>query len=268
MRRVVIQGTPPQDWVDEAEAVTNALRAAENGPERTAIIKAKERLWKDDRIRNWLLGQFNNKCWYTEAHESVSSYHVDHYRPKGRASDLEGNECEGYWWLAFNWQNYRISGQLINVKKLDVFPVIEGARANPYDAISLELEAPLLIDPITPQARLISYEKDEDACIAVPAARINEVDKLRAEKTIEVLGLNRRDRLNRKRTEYWENCLMAIAEHSGAEGPYVLRLVRQASAMSKLKNMVAYNAEFSSVVEACLRKNAPEHLIAEVFAQN
>jgi hypothetical protein len=267
MRRVTITGAPPQDWVDEAEQVTNALRAVTTDAARKKIIDEKKGLWRDDRIRDWLLQQFANKCWYTEAYESVSSIHIDHYRPKGCAKDLDGNECEGYWWLAFDWTNYRISGQLINVKKKDVFPIVEGARANADDPISLELEAPLLIDPMTPQTRLVSYEKDEDGCIAVPAAAINEVEKFRAENTIDVLGLNKRDRLNAKRADYWDKCMEAIAEYSTEGNAYALCLVRQASAVSKLKGMVAYKAEFSSVVEACIRKKAPESLIAEVFAQ-
>jgi hypothetical protein len=267
MRRVVIKDTPPQDWVDEAERVTASLRAAVGATERKAIIEQNERLWRDDRIRDWLLRQFANKCWYTEAYDSVSSIHVDHYRPKGRAKDLDGNECEGYWWLAFDWNNYRICGQLINVKKLDVFPIIEGSRANAQDPVSLELEAPLLIDPATPQARLISYEKDEDGCIAVPAAAINNVDKFRAENTIDVLGMNKRDRLNAKRADFWDKCMEAIAEYSCIEHVQVFRCVRQASAVNKLKKMISYEAEFSSVVEACLRKKAPEPLVAEVFAQ-
>lgn len=266
MRQVFIEGTPPQDWVDEAEQVTDALRKAPDEAARKAIIDAKEGLWRDDRIRNWLLQQFCNKCWYTEAYESVSPIHVDHYRPKGRTRDLNGNECEGYWWLAFKWENYRISGHLINVKKLDVFPIIEGARANADDPVSLRLEAPLLIDPTTPQAYLISYEREEDACLAVPAAGINNLDQLRAEKTIELLGLNIRPRLNRKRAVFWDNCLMAIKEHSAEGDPQALRLVRQASAVQQLKKMVDYGAEFSSVAMACIQKNAPQSLNSELTA--
>lgn len=264
MRRVFIQGMPPQDWIDDAEAVTTKLRAAANDIERGEIIKKNEGLWRDDRIRDWLLQQFNNKCWYTEAYDSVSSIHVDHYRPKGRAKDLDGNEYEGYWWLAFEWKNYRICGQLINVKKLDVFPIVEGARANCADLVSLELEAPLLIDPLTDQTRLISYEKDEDGCMAVPMAGIAEADEHRALRTIDILGLNRLDRLNQKRADYWQKCLNEIAGY-GVDGPQVLRCVRQASAITKLKEMVAYCSEFSSVSEACIRKNAPAPLVACVF---
>lgn len=268
MRRVYIHGAPPSDWVAEANAVTAQLRQATTATERKQIIEKNEKLWRDDRIRKWLLDQFNNKCWYTEAYESVSSIHVDHYRPKIRATDLEGIECEGYWWLAFEWDNYRICGQLINVKKLDVFPIIEGARANYTDIISLKLEAPVLIDPKTDQARLITYEKDEDACIAIPAAGINEVEENRAKKTIDVLGLNIRDRLNQKRADYWDRCMMAIADYKGAEDAYVFRLIGQASVLKRLKDMVDYGAEFSSVSEACIRKNAPESLIASVFERS
>lgn len=265
MRRVYIQGVPPADWAADADAVTERLRAASSDDERAQIIKEKEGLWRDDRIRNWMLQQFANKCWYTEAYDSVSSIHVDHYRPKGRVKNLDGTECEGYWWLAFNWKNYRICGQLINVKKVDLFPLLEGERAKVFDEISLVLEAPLIIDPLTDQTRLISYEKDEDACIAVPSAGINKLEEYRAEKTIEVLGLNLRDRLNQKRADYWDKCLMVIADYNGADGPYVLRLVSQVAALKKLKEMVSYAAEFSSVSEACIRKNAPDSLIASVF---
>jgi hypothetical protein len=264
VRRVVIQGTPPQDWIDEANALTVLLDAALTEVERAEIIENNQTLWRDDRIRNWLLQQFNNKCWYTEAQESVSSYHVDHYRPKGRVKDLEGNVSEGYWWLAFDWGNYRICGQLINVKKLDVFPLVEGLRAT-QDPVSLELESPLIIDPTTNETRFISYEQDEDVCLAVVAAGISPIETLRAQESINVLGLNIRDRLNTKRRSFWDDCSQMITEYRNAQAPQALRKVLQASAVTKLKKMVNYKTEFSSVAEACIRKNAPEALIACVF---
>jgi hypothetical protein len=239
LRRVVIRGTPPQDWITDAEAVTARLKAAANEAERDEILAQQERLWRDDRIRKWLLEQFANKCWYSEAFDSASSIHVDHYRPKGRAKDLSGNESDGYWWLAFDWRNYRICGQLLNVKKSDVFPILEGARAT-QDPVSLELECPVLIDPISDQTRFVSYEKDEDGCRAVPAAGVGESEKFRAEQSIELLGLNKRDRLNRKRADFWERCLATINEYQSAGGPVVLRQVQQAAAIKTLKEMVNY----------------------------
>lgn len=267
MRRVIICGTPPQDWIDDAQAVTDQLRTATTKAEREEIIDKKQGLWRDDRIRDWLLKQFNNKCWYTEAYESISSIHVDHYRPKGRVRDLDGKEHDGYWWLAFNWKNYRICGQLINIKKSDIFPMTEGSRATSKDGeLLLKLEAPVIIDPREEATRLISYEKDEDACIAIPSADISDRERLRAEKTIEFLGLNRLTRLNQKRANFWDDCLMAIADYKGgAEDPQAIRLVNQASAIKVLKKKVTYEEEFSSVSEACIRKYAPTPLVASVF---
>lgn len=264
MRRVIICGTPPQDWIDDAQTVTNQLRAAVSKTEREEIINKKQSLWRDNRLRDWLLKQFNNKCWYTEAYEAVSSIHVDHYRPKGRVRDLDGNEKDGYWWLAFNWENYRICGQLINVKKSDAFPLTEGTQATCERLLCLE--APLIIDPRKDEARLISYEKDEDACIAVSSADISNAEKFRAKKTIELLGLNRLTRLNQKRAKFWDDCLMAIAEYEGcSDDPQAIRLVNRASAIKKLKKKVTYEVEFSSVSEACIRKHAPTPLFASVF---
>lgn len=212
------------------------------------------------------LGQFNNKCWYSEAQDSVSSVHVDHYRSKGRVKGENGATPEGgYWWLAFNWNNYRIRGQLLNVKKLDLLPIIEGVRCTATNSVSLQLEAPMLIDPLSDQTRLISYEKDEDGCIAVLAAGIVEPDITRAQKTIEIMGLNLRPRLNEKRNDFWNRCMLRIAEHENASGAQVLRLVAQSSAKAALKEMIQYNSEFSSVSEACIRKNAPEPQIAAIF---
>lgn len=267
MRKVIIpaDSTPPEDWLLEAQQVTAELRAASNESERKAIIEKNEKLWRDDRVRNWLLKLYNNKCWYTEAQESVSSIHVDHYRPKGRVTDFDKNEYDGYWWLAFDWTNYRICGQLVNVKKRDLFPLDEPQRASSENPASLKLEATLLIDPITDDARLISYEMDEDACIAVPAAGIDHCEKKRATATIDILGLNRLDRLNQKRADVWQHCRDHIVGYSSAASePQCLKTIRQALAVTALQRMVCYEQEFSSVAEACLRKTAHESIQAKV----
>jgi hypothetical protein len=256
-------------YTAEAEEITEQLRAAPDEASRKTIIDANEGFWRDDRIRAWLLSQFNNKCWYSEAFDSTSSIHVDHYRPKCRIkSELGGDTCEGYWWLAFDWKNYRICGQLLNVKKGDLFPIVEGARCNPNDPVSLQLEAPVLIDPITDQARLISYERDEDACVAVPAAGIDAAEYVRAERTIEILGLNLRDRLNAKRRDAWDDCLTQIAKYRSAlatQGAQVLKQVLQVAVKMDLERRIKYSAEFSSIAEACIEKNAPEPLKRLVF---
>lgn len=269
MRRVIITGTPPQVWIDKADAITAQLVAAPDEASRQAILDANEGFWRDDRIRNWLLSQFANKCWYTEADDSVSPLHVDHFRPKGRVTNLDGSHESGYWWLTFNWKNYVIAGHLINSKKSDYFPLVEGVRAaENCQEQQLRLEAALLIDPLTEQARLISFERDDDGCIAVPAGDIDENEEFRAAHTIDILGLNRLDRLNQKRGKIWDDCMMEIANYKGAAGQGVqaLTLLLRECAIARLKQKIVYEAEFSSVAEACIRKKAPEPVVASVFS--
>lgn len=209
---------------------------------------------------------FHNKCWYSEAKESVSAIHVDHYRPKGCVTDLDRNEHDGYWWLAFDWGNYRICGQLINVKKSDVFPLGEVQRATPDCPASLKKEAPILIDPTTDDARLISYEMDEEACIAVPMPGVDSADKGRADATIDILGLNRLSRLKQNRADVWKECREGIADYlTAAAEPQCIKTLGQAKAVIALKKLIGYEKEFSSVADACIRKTANEAIKAKVY---
>jgi hypothetical protein len=155
----------------------------------------------------------------------------------------------------------------LNVKKGDLFPVVEGPRGTHDGKIKLELESPILIDPTdADDVGLISFERDEEACVAVCATGVSgDVDKKRVEHSIEILGLNRLDRLNQKRAIYWDRCLREIAKYTAPTAAQSLRKVSQASARANLKQMVQYGAEFSSIVMACIRKHAPEPLATAVF---
>lgn len=267
MVRISKDLAPPADWLKKAVAASAALKKAETKDERDALIEAKQTIWRDDRIRNWLLGLFHNKCWYSEAQEAVSAYHVDHFRPKGQVTDVGRiNPEPGYWWLAFNWENYRICGQLINVKKNDVFPLINGHRATPDDPQSMKLEAPALLDLTTDDACLISFDMDEDGCRAVPTGGADEEDCARVMTTIEVIGLNRLDRLNSKRAQVWQDCREKLASYAAASGePPALKKLHRALMITELKKRVAYESELSSVAEACIRKNGSELVCTQVF---
>ena len=269
MRKVIIKGTPPADWVAEADSITAQLQAAANEAARQVILDRYEGFWRDARIRDWLMDQFSNKCWYTEAEESISPIHVDHFRPKSRVKNLDGSYEDGYWWLTFNWKNYVIAGHLINTKKCDLFPLMNGERRAAVNCseLHLRLEGAVLIDPLTDQTRLISYDRDDDGCIAVLAGGIDNLEKFKAEKTIEILGLNRIDRLNQKRGKKWDECLSMIEDYRGAQaqGAQALIWIMKETAIARLKENVKYDAEFSSIAEACIRKQAPEAVIAAVF---
>ncbi len=56
MRKVIITGTPPADWLAEADAITAQLQAAADDAARQVILDMHEGFWRDARIRDWLMG--------------------------------------------------------------------------------------------------------------------------------------------------------------------------------------------------------------------
>lgn len=260
---IPLNAAPPQDWIDEAEALTEQLKNATDDKTRIAIGFAHRKLWRDKRLLNWLTGLHHHKCWYSEARESVSSYHVDHFRPKGRAAQIDGSTRAGYWWLTFNWKNYRISGQLLNVKKRDFFPVKHLGIASQNHPDTLEFETCQLIDPLKPEAWLISFERNDNGeCLAGACPGVEEDELQRVEITIDVLGLNRIPNLNRNRGATWDQCLSRIDDYRNAGKNSILhtREALRLVAARELARLAFEEAEFSSVARACINKQAPQHL--------
>src|SRR5262249_43962117 len=81
--------------------------------QRADYIKANSQIWRD--FKSYLSDMSYGKCWYSEGLEPQSLMEVDHFRPKleARRSD---KVCDrpGYDWLAFSWENFRLSAQLSN----------------------------------------------------------------------------------------------------------------------------------------------------------
>lgn len=270
--RIPLNATPPQDWIDEAAALTEQLKSAADDKTRIAIGFSHRKLWRDKRLLNWLAELHHHKCWYSEARESVSAYHVDHFRPKGRAAQIDGSIRAGYWWLTFDWKNYRISGQLLNVKKRDFFPVKYPGMAIMDYPDTLEFETYQLIDPLKQEAWFISFErKDNGECLASACPDIEENDLQRVNITIEILGLNRLESLNKNRAAVWDQCLSKIDDYRNAARISIshtcnaLRLV----AARELARLSSEEAEFSSVAMACIAKQAPRplQLLVQEFLQ-
>lgn len=268
MRKVNITGSPPADWITEASRITQQLVDAGDIEAKQQIIETNKTFWRDKRLTDWLLSQFNNKCWYTEAVTNVASFHVDHFRPKGEVKNIDKSTEAGYWWLAFNWKNYILSGQLINTKKSSYFPLVRGARApaNCPDC-DLALETRILIDPRTNEARLISFESESSGCLATSAGGITVNEIERVKHTIEIFGLNRLSLLNQARKQKWDSCIRNIKKFEGASNSTAQALaeVEKNGVIDSLKNDISYNSEYSSVAKACIRKNAPEDLVDAVF---
>ena len=119
---------PSQALIDEGIRLTQELNLITDEKERKAFIDENADYW--GKLKDHYKKLSNGKCWYSEAKETVSPYHMDHFRPKN-AIKLATRKCkvkshnskEPYWWLAFDWENYRLSGHLPNTNKNAYFPL-------------------------------------------------------------------------------------------------------------------------------------------------
>lgn len=140
-----LENNPPsQEWIDRADAITQQLIATQDDVARNTIIDNNQPLWNE--LKGHLSALSNNKCWYTESVNAAAHCHIDHFRPKKEVVDDDGNTTTGYWWLAFDWLNYRFTGPAPNVRKKSYFQVIAN-RALQYGDV-YENEDILFLDPI------------------------------------------------------------------------------------------------------------------------
>jgi hypothetical protein len=248
---------PPEAWLERAQYAVDTLRAEPDAGRRAALLKRYRALWGD--LKPWLFELSNGKCWYSEAKDVGSFRDVDHFRPKGRVVRADGSEGEGYWWLAVDWKNFRVSCDVCNKLnrgkdgtrgKADHFPLKdENCRAT-SEGDDLTLEEPYLLDPtIANEALLVSFEQTGRPLPTKPSGWEAE----RASETIRILHLDQ-PRFDDVRKQIWNRCRRNIDR--------VLRHAAQGAgdpdfddAVEELREMISGEAEFAGAARTCLSKS-------------
>ena len=207
----------PPGWHDRADQALNELREAIKNAEITAkadnkdvaavrkkvisteLKKEKYRgIWRE--LEPYLKRLCNGKCWYSESKNSGSDMDVDHFRPKNAVK--EDPKHEGYWWLAFKWDNYRYSCQWCNQRRVDVmnetdggkwdyFPIKPGsfrARREEDDCDDEEID---LLDPtVADDCKLLTFRSDGHP---TPTKQPGTREYERAKVSIWLYHLDRRE---------------------------------------------------------------------------
>lgn len=264
MRHVNLENkTPPEDWCRKAEELTSKLQDSTDTEERKKIID-EHTLWSDSEFKKWLRGLFYDKCWYSEAREVYSFYDVDHFRPKKRVKNLDGTEREGYWWLTYDWKNYRICGNISNRPnrdengetrgKSDYFPLKEDSPIANSPSCDIRDENPYLLDPTDPDDPLLLTFNESGK--PTPASLEGLWEYIRAEETIRILHLDYPPLVD-ERKKIWikcnlliteiENLMLSKMETTSAYNDAALKLK-----MADLRDMASEEAELSSTAKACL----------------
>jgi uncharacterized protein (TIGR02646 family) len=142
----------PDRWKERAEKAHREVEALPPDKRAKAINK-RAKIWGD--LKEALRKLSDGKCWYCESRETRSDNAVDHFRPKNSTS--EDPDHGGYWWLAFDYENYRFtctycnSGRKDNATgelkgKQDLFPLLAGSTRAKCKA-DIADEIPCLLDP-------------------------------------------------------------------------------------------------------------------------
>lgn len=191
-----IEGKIEATWRTRASKAIEKIRNTSK-EKRASFLNRQQKIWKD--FKQLLREVSHEKCWYCETIEKRTNNAVDHYRPKNRVMEAADPDHSGYWWLAFDWRNYRFSCSYCNspnkspegtLGKHDHFPLLDEKKRAKTPDDPLEDEQPLLLDPTNlADVSEISFDPDGRA---VPA-RTEKDDPIqyeRAYRTIEIYHLN------------------------------------------------------------------------------
>jgi len=255
---------PDEDWLDRADALTDQLLAAAPAV-RALIIEANEGMWGE--LKQHFCDVLQRKCWYSESVNDFAHCHVDHFRPKSRAIDEGGTDQGGYWWLAFNWRNYRYAAPAGNVRKKDYFHVNANKANLPAD--SLENEDIRFLDPTEPEDPN-KLKFDNAGIISPKETDLTSRDYLQAEYTIRRMNLNMIGLIEGRKDKYRKAArLIRQVEKLLALQRINFDMARRQVIKAKqleLIEMAGKFSEYSAAVKYCLRESGRDWALSIAIA--
>lgn len=245
--------------------------------EREEYINSRSRLWS--LVKADLIRISNRKCWYCEVKLTRADFHVDHFRPKNRVVNKDGSYRDGYWWLAFKIDNFRLACSYCN----SPHPCDDGETRGKWDQFPLETGSPcwlryndpypeevlLLLDPAsTDDPKLLSFT--DEGRVRPDAALLPDTYAYRkADIGIEVLNLNDEETV-RCRRRVWRDLLDLVesgndyfelyleAKELGDETRTRKYLGKYLRVCAKLKEHLLKQAEFSAMCLYCLKQTGED----------
>lgn len=201
-------------------------------------------------LKKWLSNYSGHKCWYCEAKSTRAPFDVDHFRPK-LAITIDGIKLAGhtgYYWLAYEWSNFRLACQRCNRPEKDEievshgkaneFPIQDEANRCQAPAGRLGAEVPRLLDPcVEADCALLAHTINGEV---EPAAKVGTWEYQRATYTIKQLGFNEWNTPEGKR-QGWRllDDLIRLAGN-------------QPEVITHLKEHLSYDHEYSSFFRSAI----------------
>ncbi|OEF54918.1 hypothetical protein [Enterovibrio norvegicus] len=252
-----------QAWRDMADQAKAELMAAPDLATRKAILNraASSKVWREFYKR--LPENLKKKCWYCESEDIRADMPIDHFRPKNKVE--EERKHDGYWWLAFDWENYRCACTLCNSRrnfeetqggKACKFPLenSESRAFQPNELAKLRDERPGFLDPFNPDdEKLLWFDNDG---MPIPKPEANKEQVCKVENSVDIFHLHEarivRER-NKIRIEV-EKQVKKIREENDVQG-----------AKTKLRRMVRDSEKLSRAAVIYLRAHRELPEVKEIL---
>lgn len=264
----------PNPWRGQATNLLNQLRGFTRDEQKKQLIKANP-IWKELRVN--LRDLFYDKCCYSEAKIVGFIPHIDHFRPKCRAKDLDGTNHMGYWWVAYNVTNYRLSCEFTNCRRTghdqvygkgDYFPLAADCSRCSNESDNLNNEKNLILDPCNlNDVSLLSFDIDGRAICLDDNPNV----KIRVNTTIELLHLNYIDFVNgriavingcRRLVQDLINILDDLSENETAR-----KIEQLNTKITQIQNKFSIDKPYSKCAEDFFR-NQPRQIRQYIFSDN
>jgi uncharacterized protein (TIGR02646 family) len=168
----------------------------------------------------------HGKCWYLECRNPGTDEDVDHFRPK--LGVAEAPEHPGYYWLAFDWTNLRLSCHRANRLRINPeteevggkgghFPLLNEAERAQGPGDDLTQEQPALLDPTNPaDPPLLSFRANGEVDLS-PEFKDNASAQAKFEASRFCLHLNWPQFRDARVILY--NCIERLVDRGEREAP-------------------------------------------------
>lgn len=162
-------------------------------------------------LKRTFVQEFGAKCWYTETPQIGTDFDVDHYWPKGRVKLEDGTilcsatgQHPGYWWKAFDIDNYRYSCIYANRSredggKVDYFPLIdESQRA--WGDTACDYNYRTILDPCSlDDVQLITFEVETGKTASIYSEQQDSTAYQRVKLSKQILNLDEKSIVSARR---------------------------------------------------------------------
>ncbi|MCJ2109027.1 hypothetical protein MKK70_27400 [Methylobacterium sp. E-041] len=256
-------------WLTEASDALTGL-SAQAPEDRSEFIKGNGQIWSG--VKAAMAQLSHQKCWYSEKRIAVTELEVDHFRPKNRVSG-SALPHKGYWWLAFEWRNFRLAYSLINKRRTDsreqnvqgkgsLFPLIDEATRVPDTAAApTDGERPTLIDPcLSADVQLLDYAVEDGKLVERFTSHQHQLKNCRAKKSIELFHLNEGTLIRDRHDLYVaiRHSVRRVEELEAEREANGILTPKQEDDYDQLINQIGQQinaaAPFSSFARACLKQ--------------